>query len=193
MSDSTAVLTNQHEHCTEHHLATIFSSGASTQFLPQVYFSDITHAYGRAVDVSDHYIGDIIQVLYLARCAHQQLLATTLDVTGANVSVVALQSCDQISQCQTVGRKAAGVGRHLELLGKATDGIDLGDTRHVAQLRFDHPVLDHPQVGRRVLTAVLLARALLGLNGPQEYLPEARRDRPHGRLNAFGQLLTGLL
>jgi len=93
-----------------------------------------------------------------------------LDVTGTDVSVVALQRCNKVSQRELVSGQAFWIGRNLILLGKPANGIDFGDPRNIAQLRLDDPVLNHPQVGRRIGTAVLLDSPLFSLDRPQENL-----------------------
>ncbi len=53
------------------------------------------------------------------------------------MGVVALQGGDQVRQGDAVGGQARRVGGDLEQLGVATDGVDLGDAGHGAQLRLD--------------------------------------------------------
>ncbi|KPY63891.1 hypothetical protein ALO94_201127 [Pseudomonas syringae pv. spinaceae] len=121
------------------------------------------------------------------------MLAAALDITRANVGVVALQRSHQVVQRQLVGREFFRVGGYLVLLGETADGVDLGHTRHVAQLRLDNPVLDHSQVRRRVRRAVFFQRAVVGFDRPQKNLAEAGGNRPHHGIDAFGQLVLGNL
>ncbi|MOA13051.1 hypothetical protein D3C78_1330820 [compost metagenome] len=98
--------------------------------------------------------------------ANQQLFAATLDVTGTDVGVVALQGGQQVTQGQLVGRQALGVGGNLVFLGEATNGVDLRHPTNIAQLWLDDPVLDFPQVGGRIRATVRLARILGSFHGP---------------------------
>ncbi|MNM79937.1 hypothetical protein D3C81_918850 [compost metagenome] len=144
----------------------------------------------RAIDTGDDDIGDVLGRRHLAWRANQQLLAIALDVAGADVGVVAFQRRDQVVEGEFVGRQALGLRRNQVLLGMAADAVDLGHPGHVAQLRLDDPVLDHPQVGRGVGRAVFLQRALLGFHRPQEDFTQPGGNRPHARFDAVGQLLT---
>ncbi|MNO66472.1 hypothetical protein D3C76_572610 [compost metagenome] len=173
MGHSAAVLTDQHEYCTEHDLAAILSGSTSTKLLTDADVGDVADANRCTIHTGDHDVGDVFDVADLARCTNEQLLTITLDVTGAYVGVVAFQRGYQIIQGQLVGSQALRIRRNQELLGKATDGIDLCHARYVAQLRLDDPVLDYPQVGGRVGRTVFFDRALFGFNGPQENFAEA--------------------
>ena len=193
MRHTAAVLVDQHEHGAEHHLTAVLGGSAGAQFLADADFGDVADADRCAANAADDDIGDVIDSAHLARCTDQQLLATALDVAGANVAVVAFQGSQQIIQGQLVGSQALGIGRNLVLLGVAANGVDFGNPGHVAQLRLDDPVLDHPQVGRGVGRTVFLQRARLGLDGPQENLAEPGRYRAHDRLDALRQLRLGHL
>ena len=147
----------------------------------------------RAVDAGNNDVGNVFGRGHLARRANQQLLAIALDIASANVGVIALQRCNQVVEGELVGRQAFGLWCNKVLLGMATDAVDLGHTRHIAQLRLDDPVLNHPQVGWGVRCTVFLERPLLGFHRPQEDFPQAGGDRPHARLDALRQLLAGHL
>ncbi|MNN58665.1 hypothetical protein D3C81_1737220 [compost metagenome] len=101
------------------------------------------------------------------------MLTIAFDVARTDVGVVSLQAADQVAQCQPVGCKALGVGGNLVFLGEAADGIDFRHPRYIAQLWLDDPVLDHPQIGGRIGTAIVLERALGGFDRPQENLAKA--------------------
>jgi len=160
------VLADQHEHRAEHHFTAVFSSRATAQFAADFHGGNVLHPDRRAVDVGHDDVGDVFGARHLPRRTDQQLLAAALDVTGADVGVVALQRRDQIGEREFVRSEAFWVRRNLIFLGETTDGVDLGDTRHVAQLRLDDPVLNHPQIGRCVGRAVILQRALLRFHCP---------------------------
>ena len=193
LGHAAAVLADQHEHRAQHHLTAIFGGGAGTQLTTNVDLGHIAHADRCAVRGGDDNVGDVVDRRHLARRADQQLFAAALDIAGADVGVVALQRRDQIVEGQVVSGQALGVWRNLIFLGEAADGIDLGHAWHVAQLRFDDPVLDHPQVGGGVRRTVLFAHTVLGFDGPQENFPKASGNRPHGGFDAVRQLLTGHL
>ncbi len=127
----------------------------------------------------------------MSRRTNQQLLTAALDVPGADVGVITLKRRDQVGEGQLVRRQPFQIRSDLVFLGKAADGVDLGHTRDVAQLRLDDPVLNHPQIRRCVGATVILERTVSGFHGPQENFAEAGGNRPHHRFGALGQLLLG--
>ncbi|MNI53732.1 hypothetical protein D3C73_1085840 [compost metagenome] len=186
LGNRAAVFTDQHEHCAQHYFTAVFRGCTAAQLTADFDSRDISDADRRAVDVGHDDVGDVFDACHLPRCTDQQLLAAALDVTSANVGIVALQCRHQVGEGQFVGGEFFRVRGNLVLLGKPTDGVDLGHARYVAQLRLDDPVLDHPQISRRVRRAVLLERAFLRLHGPQENLAQSGGDRPHQSFGTFG-------
>ncbi len=71
---------------------------------------------------------------------------------------------------------------NVELFLVAADRVHIRHAGHVAELGPHGPVLNRAEVGRRVWPSVLVHRARLGLDGVEEDLAQAGRDRPHGRL-----------
>ena len=193
LGDRAAVFSDQHEHGAEHHLATILGCGAGAQFLADADFGHIPNSDRDGLTATHNDVADVFDVGDLAGRTDQILLAALFDITGAHVAVVALDRADQILQCQAVSNQLVGQGRDLKFLGVTADGVDLGHAGHIAQLRFDDPVLDLAQVGGGVGRAIGLARAFPGLDRPHENLPEAGGDRPHAGLGARRQLAPGLL
>jgi hypothetical protein len=63
----------------------------------------------------------------------------------------------------------------------------------VAQLWFDDPVLDRPQIARRIIAAALFTGAGLRFDREQIDFAESCRDRSHRGLDAGGQLVLDLL
>ena len=179
-----AVLADQHEHRTEHHLAAVLGGSSRAQFAPDQHLGHVAHAHRHPAGVGQDDVADVVQRLHLARRAYQQLLAALFDVAGAGVAVVAVERRHHVLQGQAIRCQALRIGRHLVFLGIAADGIDLGHARHVAQLRLDDPVLDLAQVGRRVWRAVSLFCALLRFHRPQVDFTEAGGNRPHRRRHA---------
>ena len=81
----------------------------------------------------------------------------------------------------------------MVLLGEATDRVDFGDTRHVAQLRLDDPVLDFAQVGRRIGIPIRLLGAVLRLDRPLVDLPQTGGDRTDGRRDTLRKTVASAL
>ncbi|MNP42960.1 hypothetical protein D3C76_1367530 [compost metagenome] len=106
----------------------------------------------------------------MPRRTNQQLLAVALDVACTDVGIVAFQGADQVIEGQLIGGQALEIRGNQVLLGMPANAVDLGHPWHVAQLRLDDPVLDHPQVGGAVRRTVVLERALLCFHRPQEDL-----------------------
>ena len=148
---------------------------------------------GGPVDVANDNVGDVRCSGDLTGSPNQQLLATALDITGTNVGIVAFKRSDQVSQGELISGQTLGVRGDLVFLREATDGVDLGHAWNIAQLRFDDPILDYPQVGGRVWRAVLLQRPLSSLDRPQEDLTQSCRDWTHDCLCSFWQLFAGNL
>ncbi|MNJ59365.1 hypothetical protein D3C77_550470 [compost metagenome] len=94
------------------------------------------------------------------------MLAAAFHIAGADVGIVAFQGRNQIVEGQFIGGQTLGVRCNQVLVGIAADGVDLGHTRHVAQLRLDDPILDYAQVRGCVGRAIFLDRAFLGFDGP---------------------------
>ena len=193
LGDRAAVLADQHEHRAEHYLTAVLTRGPGAQFLADADFGHIPNSHRDALPAADNDIADVVDVGDLARRADQILFAALFDVAGADIGIVALDGGDQILQRQALGHQFVGQGRNLELLGVAADGVDLGHTGHIAQLRLDDPVLDLTQIGRCVRCAVCLARAFPGFDRPHENLPQAGGDRSHAGLGARRQFALGLL
>jgi hypothetical protein len=160
------------------------------QLLADADLRHVGHAQRHALRVAEDHVADVLGRLHLARRADQVLFAALLDVARAHVGVVAVERGHDVGHREAVREQLGGIGRDLELLGIAADGVDLGHARHVAQLRLDDPVLDLAQVGRRVGLAVGPLRALFRLHGPEVDLAQAGGDRPHHRRDPLGHLLA---
>ena len=109
------------------------------------------------------------------------MFTVALDIARADVFIIAFQRLHQISQRYAVGQQSIRLRRDVKFLDESAYRVDVGDTRHRAQLRLDYPILDFPQVSRCVRAAVGLDRTRLGLHRPHIDLAQPGRDRAHGR------------
>ena len=191
--DDSAVLADQHEHGAEHDFFTVLGGRPGAQLLPHEHFGHVAHAQRHALARGHHDVGDVGQAQHPPGRADQRLLTAALDVAGADAGVVALERDHHVVEREAVRHELGGVGRDLEILRVAADGVDLGDAGHGAQLRLDDPVLDFAQVGRRVGRAVGLLGAGLGAHRPHVDLAQAGGNGPQGRGDARRQALGGLL
>ena len=71
-----------------------------------------------------------------------------------------------------------GVGRDVELFGVSADAVDVGDPRHRLELGPDDPVLNRPELHLGVGLPLGVEGVGLRLDGPEEDLSQAGRDRP---------------
>ena len=188
-----AVLAQQHEDGAQHHFAAVLGGGTGAQLFANLYLGHIADAHRHPIGRADDDVGDVCYRRHLAWRANQILLAAPLDIAGADIAVVALQRLHHVGQAQAMGHQLVRRGCHLVFLGKAADGVDLGHTGHIAQLRLDDPVLNLAQIGRGVGRAVGLQRTGLALHRPHIDFTQARRDRPQRGGQAAGQLGAGLL
>ena len=172
-----AVFANQHEDGTEYDFAAVVGGGAGAQLATQADFCQIAHTYRLALTAADNDFADIGHALHLARCANQVLLALALDVAGAHIAVVALQRGDDVGHGKAIGGKLFWQWGDQIFLGKAANGVDLGDARHIAQLGLDDPVLNFAQIHGRIRRAIGLFGVVFGLYGPQVDFTQAGRDR----------------
>ncbi len=138
-----------------------------------------------------------------------------LDEAGAGAEVVALERGQHVVEAQAVRREQLDVGDHVVLLHVAAVHVDLGDARDALQLRPDDPILDGAEIAREVAIApqqLTFGRAIAAIGLPARFagagrgvhparmgvldrphhdLPEAGRDRPHGRARAGGKPIVG--
>jgi hypothetical protein len=121
------------------------------------------------------------------------LLAVLFDVTGADIGIVLFERLHHGVEGEAECQQPRRVGRDMELLLESADGVDLGDTCHLPQLRPDHPVLQGAQRRSVIGLTIGLACLVVGVNRVQKNLAQTGRDRPHLRLYATRQLTLGLL
>jgi len=186
LRDGSAIFTDQHEHSAKHDFTTVFGSGPRAQLTADINCCHILDADRRAIDVGHHDVGNVVGGCHLPGSTNQELFTTAFNVSGTDVGIIPFQRRHKISQSQLVRRQAFWIGSNLIFFGETTNGVDFGDAGNVAQLRFDNPILDHPQVGRGVRAAVLFNGAFFCLDCPEENLTQAGRDRPHDRFHALG-------
>ena len=82
--------------------------------------------------------------------ANESLLALMHDIAAAGVGVVACKASITSSRPTRV-RHAIGIELDLERFVEAADGVDLGDARHLPQLRGDVPFQQRAQLHRCAL------------------------------------------
>ena len=188
-----AVLAHQHQDGAEHHFLAVFGRRAGPQFIAEDHVGHRAQVHRRPLVRADDDASDILDVFHLPRGSDQVLFAAALDVARADVGVVASQRVENVPERQPVGDQLVRIGRHMKLLRVAADAVDIGHAGHGLQLRPDDPVLDRPQVHRRIGLSLRRLRARLALDGPEEDLAKPRGDRSHGRLDARRQAALDLL
>jgi len=143
--------------------------------------------------IAENDIADVLDAPYLAWRPDQILFATLLDIACPDVAVVAVESGYDVLQRQPIGSEFFRAGRNLVFLGKPADRVDFGNSRHIAQLRFDDPILYLAQIGRRIGATVWLSGSVFGFYGPQVNFPQTCRNWPRGRRNSSRKLFLGFL
>ncbi len=171
----------------------VLGGRAAAQFRAVLHLGHIVHMDRHAFAAGQHDVADLLQVGDLPGDAHQELLAVAFDVAGADVLVVGFHRLRHVLQGKAQRAQACRIRGDVHLTLEATDGVDLGHPRHVAQLRPDHPVLQGAQVGGGVGRAIGLARLGIGIDGVHEDLAEAGGDRPQLRIQSLGDLRFDLL
>ena len=136
---------------------------------------------------------EVVDAGHLARGANQELLAISLQVSGADVGVVAFQCFDHRAERQAKSEQLGGIGQDVKLLDVAARAVDLGDARYLAKLRSDNPVLDRAQCHRIVGRAVRLFRAGFGSYCVKEDFTEAGGNRPHLGFDVGRELVLDFL
>ena len=193
LRDLATVGADQHEHRAQHDLLAVLGGGTGAQLLALLHGRDVGNADDPRAARRDHHRTDRRGIAELSRHAHQHLLAALLDVAGADVGVAALQRIDQVIETEVECDQPGQIGSDLHLPGIAADRVDLDDSRHRAELRLDHPVLQGAQVGWRPRLSVLPLRSGLGFDGVHVDLAQAGGDWPHRGLEAGRQLAAHLL
>lgn len=127
-----AIGTDQHEHRAEHHFAAVLGGGAGAQFASLAHLRHIAYADRHAGAPIQHDRTDLRDVVHLPRHPHQKLLAVTFDIAGADVAVVGLHCLGNLVQGEPQRDQARRIGGDMDLPRIPTDGVDLGDARHVA-------------------------------------------------------------
>ena len=111
--------------------------------------------------------------------ANQQHLVALAEPAGAVVAVVGTDR-----RLQVIGRKAHRgqlhrVGHHLVTAHQATERVDVGDARHGAQCRPDHPIKQASTFGDG---------HVFRFHGEHEHLAQRCGDRRHAAADAFRQI-----
>ena len=166
---------------------------ATAQLRPVLDLGHIVHVDRHAFAAGQHDVADLLQIGDLPGDTHQELLAVAFDVAGTDVLVVGFHRLRDIFQREAQRAQACRIRGDVHLALEATDGVDLGHARHVAQLRADHPVLQRAQVGGGVRRAIGLARLGIGVDGVHEDLAEPGGDGSQLRIQALGDLRFDLL
>jgi len=104
---------------------------------------------------------DIFNPEHLTWHSNQILFAVPLDVTGADVGIVAHQRVHHIAKTQSITNETLWSRRDVVLLFVATDRIDFDYARDIAQLRFDDPFLNRAQIRAGVGLSLFVLRVLL--------------------------------
>ena len=193
LGDHAAVFTRQHEHRSEHHLLAIRSGGTGAEFLAEIHFGDLSKRDRKIVAGGDDDATDGFKILKLAGGADEILFAIALNESGPDIGVILFEGLHDFVNTEIVGQHELGIGSHMELFLIAADCVDFHDTGDVAQLWFDHPVLDGAKVGGRDGRAIGIFRPGLRLHGEHEDLTQAGGDGAHRRIDFGRQLAFDLL
>src|SRR3546814_5115106 len=97
--------------------------------------SDVCSSDLNATAMRDDHPLDAAEIGQLPRRANQILFAVLLDVAGADVGVVRFERLDDIFKAQAIGQQLRRVGRDVELLLVAADGVDLRSEEHTSELQ----------------------------------------------------------
>ena len=111
------------------------------QFQAFGHLSHVADAQDRGTTRTQHDGLDLRDVSHLARYAYQELLTITFDVASTGVLVIGLQCLYNVFKRETERAQPCRIRSDVDLALVAAQGIDLGDTGNVAQLRANHPVL----------------------------------------------------
>src|SRR5207249_10673113 len=132
-----------------------------SQFLPKPDISDITNPDGNTFAPAHNNLLDIFNAGHLTWNSNQILFTVPLDVTGADVRIVAHQRVHHIAKTQSITNETLWSRRDVVLLFVATDRIDFDYARDIAQLRFDDPFLNGAQIRAGVGLSLFVLRVLL--------------------------------
>src|SRR3990167_2376849 len=193
LRDGPAVLTDQHEHRAEDHFAPVVGCGTGAQLSANAHLCHVAHAHRNTIGTAQDHVANVFQRFDLTGRANEVLLAALFDIARAHVAVIAVQRSDYILQCHAQGCQSFWDGCNLVLLGKATNGVDLGHAWNISQLWLDDPVLNLAQVCRGIGGAVRLLRPVLGFYSPEIDSAQPGRDGPQRWRDACRQLVTRLL
>ncbi len=188
-----AVLADQHEHRAKHDLAAVLGRRAGAQLASLHDLCHLAQPDRHAVAMGDHDVAKLLGCTDLARHANQVLFATAFDVARPDVGVAACNGLHQVAQPDAVRGQSRGIRRDMDLSNVAADGVDLGDTLQVTQLRAHHPVLQRAQTSRRPGLPIRADRARQGFHRVHEDLAEAGGHRSEDWLALGRQLALGLL
>ncbi len=191
MRHHAAVLAHQHERRTDHHFATVFSGRTGPQLSAEHNLPDVAHVHRHALTRAHDETPDVVERGQLSGRADEILLATSFDVSGANIGVVGRQRVEHVTERQAKCDQPLRVWCDVELASEPADAVHIGHARHGAQLRTDDPVLDRAQ--RHPLDHGVPCDRRIVFHRPQEDLTQSRGDGPHRGNDAGRQRCRGLL
>ena len=122
----------------------------------------------------DHDVLDVLAAGQRAESAHDVLFVAVLDVVPPRVRVRAAERVEHLPERQAARLQLLRGHLDLVLLDEAAERHHVGNPRHLLQVPLHHPILDLPQLHRRV--ALADQRVAVDLAGRRGERPERRLD-----------------
>ncbi len=115
------------------------------------HIADVAHQHGLAVFGGDHDTRDVLQTLEQADAAQHQCLIAALQDAAADIAAVRIDRLRHLVDAHAVFAQQEGIDVNLVFLHRAAEAHHIRHTRHLAQCRTQHPVLQGAHiVGRHV-------------------------------------------
>ena len=216
LGDGPAVLPDQHQGRTDHHLVAVNAGRAGSQLTANSDRGHVLNPDRNPAPCRDHSVGDLVDRADAGVGPNQIGLAAPFQEVGADREIGRFQSLGQLGERYAVGAELHQIGFNQIVLLESADRVDPGHAGYGPQLWTDDPVLNGPQIGaaRDVVgealalwrqeaavrlpagLAILDRRALPArvgeINGVHEDFAQSGRDRADLGLHAFGQIVLRL-
>ena len=143
-----AVLAHEHEPETENSF-TIALSGdrAAADFVALSNIGNVANKDRCAILSTKHDVSDLIRRGRQRDAVDKGRFAGTRDESAADRLVVLSECFSDIVHRHAVFDQAGRINDHFVLLAPSTPCVDLSDTRHLTELRLDHPLVEGRQLG----------------------------------------------
>ncbi len=131
--------------------------------MANLHVGDVTNPHRRAFIGDKHDVLDLFDAGHAAQAMHKPRFAPRDDLPATDVVVVLLQRLKDIPERQAILEKSVGGHDDMKLLLFAAPRVHLRNTRHLAQLRLDDPIVKRAKLFQ-------CAMRIAGANDVMEYL-----------------------